>query len=154
MLNRVEACRRLARSWPGPGVHSCAGEVSFDAGASPAKDSSRQPWGIHGRGHGTKPLSRQRFVAGLVSTRDSRSANVVERGNPPRSSTGAEPWNSGLRPSPRYANACSRTCALRKFQPHTQTGYVRAVLRLTHFLERFQVHLADDGATPSTINAT
>ena len=55
---------------------------------------------------------------------------------------------------------------MRKFQPHTQTGYIRAVLRLTHFLERspdtataddlrrFQVHLADDGATPSTINAT
>jgi hypothetical protein len=55
---------------------------------------------------------------------------------------------------------------MRKFQPHTQTGYIRAVLRLTHSLERspdtataddlrrFQVHLADDGATPSTINAT
>jgi len=55
---------------------------------------------------------------------------------------------------------------MRRFQPHTQTGYIRAVLRLTHFLERapdtataddlrrFQVHLADDGATPSTINAT
>ena len=55
---------------------------------------------------------------------------------------------------------------MRKFQPHTQTGYIRAVLRLTHFLERspdtataddlrrFQVHLADDGATPSTINST
>ena len=55
---------------------------------------------------------------------------------------------------------------MRKFQPHTQAGYIRAVLRLTHFLERspdtataddlrrFQVHLADDGATPSTINTT
>jgi len=55
---------------------------------------------------------------------------------------------------------------MRKFQPHTQTGYIRAALRLTRFLERapdtaiadylhrFQVHLADGGATPSTINAT
>jgi len=55
---------------------------------------------------------------------------------------------------------------MRKFQPHTQTGDIRAVLRLTHFLERapgtaaaddlsrFQVRLPDDGATPSTINAT
>jgi hypothetical protein len=29
---------------------------------------------------------------------------------------------------------------MRKFQPHAQTGYIRAVLRLTHFLERHARH--------------
>ena len=55
---------------------------------------------------------------------------------------------------------------IRKFQPHTQAGYIRAVLRLTHFLgrapdtatvddlRRFQVQLTDDGATPATMRTT
>ena len=32
-------------------VQSCAGELSFDAKASPAKGRFQQPWGIHSLGH-------------------------------------------------------------------------------------------------------
>ena len=101
-----------------------------------------------------------------MSARESRRATVDERGNPPRSSTGARPWNSGLRPSPRCVSACSTTCACASCEPRTQAGYIRAVRRLTIFLERspdtasaddlrrFQLHLVDQGASPITINAT
>ena len=55
---------------------------------------------------------------------------------------------------------------MRKLQPRTQAGYIRAVRRLTIFLERapdtataedlrrFQLHMVDQGASPITINAT
>ena len=55
---------------------------------------------------------------------------------------------------------------MRKFQPKTQTGYLRAVAKLGTFLKRspdtataddlrrFQLHLVDDGASPITLNAT
>ena len=55
---------------------------------------------------------------------------------------------------------------MRKLQPRTQAGYIRAVRRFTIFLERapdtataddlrrFQLHLVDQGASPITINAT
>jgi len=55
---------------------------------------------------------------------------------------------------------------MRKLQPRTQAGYIRAVRRLAIFLERapdtataddlrrFQLHLVDQGASPITINAT
>lgn len=55
---------------------------------------------------------------------------------------------------------------LRKLEPRTQTGYIRAVKRLVRFLGRspdtasaeelrgFQLHLVECGASPTTINAT
>jgi site-specific recombinase XerD len=55
---------------------------------------------------------------------------------------------------------------MRKLQPRTQAGYIRAVRRLAIFLERapdtataddlrrFQLHMVDQGASPITINAT
>ena len=55
---------------------------------------------------------------------------------------------------------------LRKLDPHTQAGYIRAVKRLTHFLKRspqkatgedlraFQLHMASSGVSRTTINAT
>jgi len=55
---------------------------------------------------------------------------------------------------------------MRKLQPRTQAGYIRAVRRLTIFLERvpdtastddlrgFQLHLVDQGASPFTNNST
>ena len=55
---------------------------------------------------------------------------------------------------------------MRKLQPRTQAGHIRAVRRLATFLERapdtasaddlrrFQLHLVDQGASPITINAT
>jgi len=55
---------------------------------------------------------------------------------------------------------------MRKLQPRTQAGYIRAVRRLAIFLERapdtataddlrrFQLHMVDQGASPITVNAT
>ena len=55
---------------------------------------------------------------------------------------------------------------LRKLEPKTQTGYVRAVRKLAEFLGRspdtataedlrlFQLHLVDQGTSPITLNAT
>src|SRR4051812_3889117 len=55
---------------------------------------------------------------------------------------------------------------MRKFEPKTQTSYLRAVSRLAAFLKvppdtasaedlrRFQMHLVDQGASPITLNAT
>ena len=55
---------------------------------------------------------------------------------------------------------------MRKFEPKTQTGYLRAMRKLTKFLgrspdtasaedlRRFQMHLVDEGASPITLNAT
>ena len=55
---------------------------------------------------------------------------------------------------------------LRKLHPHTQLGYIRAVKKLTQFLERgpdlaspenlraFQKHLVGSGVSSQTINAT
>lgn len=55
---------------------------------------------------------------------------------------------------------------MRKLEPSTQTGYIRAVRKLTEFLKRspdtatvedlrnFQLHLVDTGASPITLNAT
>ena len=55
---------------------------------------------------------------------------------------------------------------MRKFEPKTQAGYLRAVRKLAEFLEaspdtasaedlrRFQMHLVDQGASPITLNAT
>jgi hypothetical protein len=55
---------------------------------------------------------------------------------------------------------------MRKFEPKTQAGYLRAVRKLTKFLgrspdtasaedlRRFQMHLVDEGASPITLNAT
>ena len=55
---------------------------------------------------------------------------------------------------------------MRKFEPKTQAGYLRAVRKLTKFLgrspdtasaedlRRFQMHLVDDGSSPITLNAT
>ena len=55
---------------------------------------------------------------------------------------------------------------LRKLAPKTQTGYIRAVKRLTSYLGRspgtatvedlrhFQLYLVDDGTSPITLNAT
>ena len=55
---------------------------------------------------------------------------------------------------------------LRKLAPGTQTGYVRAVRKLTAYLRRppdtasvedlrnFQLYLVDEGAPPITLNAT
>jgi len=58
------------RHQPGPsasgrdcGVHSCAGELSFDAGASPAKGSFQQPSGIHSPGH-QRTVTNGRFSSG------------------------------------------------------------------------------------------
>ena len=55
---------------------------------------------------------------------------------------------------------------MRKFEPKTQSAYVRAVRKLAAFLKtspdtatvedlrRFQMHLVDEGASPITLNAT
>ena len=55
---------------------------------------------------------------------------------------------------------------MRKFEPKTQSAYLRAVIKLgTHLkhspdtataddLRRFQLHLVDDGTSPITLNAT
>ncbi len=55
---------------------------------------------------------------------------------------------------------------MRKFEPKTQSGYLRAVRKLAAFLKaspdtataedlrRFQMHLVDEGASPITLNAT
>jgi integrase/recombinase XerD len=55
---------------------------------------------------------------------------------------------------------------MRKFEPKTQAAYLRAVRKLTKFLDRsldtasaedlrsFQMHLVDAGASPTTLNAT
>ena len=55
---------------------------------------------------------------------------------------------------------------MRKLEPKTQTAYLRAVRKLTVFLKaspdtataedlrRFQMHLVDEGASPTTLNAT
>ena len=55
---------------------------------------------------------------------------------------------------------------MRKFEPKTQSGYLRAVRKLTKFLgrspdtataedlRRFQMRLVDEGASPITLNAT
>lgn len=55
---------------------------------------------------------------------------------------------------------------LRKLSPKTQTGYIRAVKRLTHYLgrspdtatvedlRRYQLHLVDHGISPVSLNAT
>ena len=55
---------------------------------------------------------------------------------------------------------------MRKFEPKTQAAYLRAVRKLTKFLDRspdtasaedlrsFQMHLVDGGASPITLNAT
>jgi integrase len=55
---------------------------------------------------------------------------------------------------------------MRKLEPKTQEGYIRAVRKLTGFLERspdtatvedlrnFQLHLVDTGTSPITLNAT
>ena len=55
---------------------------------------------------------------------------------------------------------------MRKFEPKTQAGYLRAVRKLAKFLDRspdtasaedlrsFQMHLVDEGASPITLNAT
>jgi site-specific recombinase XerD len=55
---------------------------------------------------------------------------------------------------------------MRKFEPKTQAGYLRAVRKLTKFLGRspdtataedlrsFQMHLVDEGASPVTLNST
>jgi integrase/recombinase XerD len=55
---------------------------------------------------------------------------------------------------------------MRKLDPHTQEGYIRAVLRFAKFLGRkpdtatsedlrnFQLHLVDHGVSPITLNAT
>ncbi len=55
---------------------------------------------------------------------------------------------------------------LRKLAPKTQTAYLRAVTRFTHFfgqspdlaspedLRRFQLHLVETDVSPTTINAT
>ena len=55
---------------------------------------------------------------------------------------------------------------MRKFEPKTQTHYIRAVRRFTEYLGRspdtasvedlrcFQLHMVDSGASPSTLNAT
>jgi site-specific recombinase XerD len=55
---------------------------------------------------------------------------------------------------------------MRKFEPKTQSGYLRAVRKLAAFLNaspdtatsedlrRFQMHLVDAGASPITLNAT
>ena len=55
---------------------------------------------------------------------------------------------------------------MRKFEPRTQSGYLRAVGKLAAFLKaspdtataedlrRFQMHLVDEGASPITLNAT
>jgi integrase/recombinase XerD len=55
---------------------------------------------------------------------------------------------------------------MRKLEPKTQEGYIRAVRKLTVFLERspdtatvedlrnFQLHLVDTGTSPITLNAT
>ena len=55
---------------------------------------------------------------------------------------------------------------MRKLEPKTQTGYIRAVRKLAAFLKRspdtataedlrrFQLHLVDQGTSPITLNAT
>lgn len=55
---------------------------------------------------------------------------------------------------------------MRKFEPKTQTAYLRAVRKLAAFLKaspdtataedlrRFQMHLVDEGVSPTTLNAT
>jgi integrase/recombinase XerD len=55
---------------------------------------------------------------------------------------------------------------MRKFEPKTQSGYIRAVRRFTKYLgrspdtatvedlRRFQLHLVDTGTSPITLNAT
>jgi len=55
---------------------------------------------------------------------------------------------------------------MRKLEPRTQEGYIRAVRKLTVFLKRspdtatvedlrnFQLHLVDTGTSPITLNAT
>jgi integrase/recombinase XerD len=55
---------------------------------------------------------------------------------------------------------------MRKLAPHTQTGYIRAVRKLTRYLNRspdtataedlrnFQLHLVDQGTSPITLNAS
>ena len=54
---------------------------------------------------------------------------------------------------------------MRKLEPSTQTGYIRAVRKLTEFLKRspdtatvedlrnFQLHLVDTGTSPITLMA-
>src|SRR4029450_6917761 len=55
---------------------------------------------------------------------------------------------------------------MRKFEPKTQSGYIRAVRRFTEYLgrspdtatvedlRRFQLHLVDTGTSPIQLNAT
>lgn len=55
---------------------------------------------------------------------------------------------------------------MRKLEPRTQEGYIRAVRKLTEYLKRspdtatvedlrnFQLHLVDTGTSPITLNAT
>ncbi len=55
---------------------------------------------------------------------------------------------------------------MRKLNPHTQEGYIRAVRKFTQYLGRspdtatvedlrnFQLHLVDHGISPITLNAT
>ena len=55
---------------------------------------------------------------------------------------------------------------MRKFEPKTRSGYIRAVKRFTKYLgrspdtatvedlRRFQLHLVDTGTSPITLNAT
>ena len=67
----------------------------------------------------------------------------MERGNPPRFTTGAEPWT----------------------QDKTRSGYIRVVQQFTGFLgrspdtatvedlRRYQLHLVDHGTSPVSLNA-
>ena len=92
--------------------------------------------------------------------------DVVDRGNPPRSSTGAGPWTSRLPPSRRCANACSRTCACASSSPRrspaTCVQYASSPpssrrspdTATAEDLRRFQMHLVEQGTSPITLNAT
>ena len=113
-------------------THPTRREKSNSVGRTSAirRTADRGPLLLWGR---TRPRDQAALAATLrrciewLGTRDSRSADVVDRGNPPRSSTGAEPWNSGLRLAPPLRHRMLRGIRTHKLEVGAQAGHIRAV---------------------------